>query len=173
MGLIMLMSKSAYAKHRGVSRQTVYKWIEGGDLVMNGSKIDVEATEQRQGSIEANQDSGDPWPERTLQMTWGEFWQAVKAKDRKYRKPVTESEIKQYVFNAAREMGWNVEFLEDGGIFLDDGDAEHYFQQYNIVQNAELAIGLLRRELCYVAEENRDDLDNWSEEGIIALAEWI
>ncbi|MFC0226319.1 hypothetical protein [Serratia aquatilis] len=46
----MLMSKAAYAKHRGVSRQTVYDWIAKGDIVMSGTKIDVEATErQRQG----------------------------------------------------------------------------------------------------------------------------
>ncbi len=43
----MLMSKAEYAKHKGVSRQTVYDWIEKGEVVMSGKKIDVEATEQR------------------------------------------------------------------------------------------------------------------------------
>lgn len=43
----MLMSKAEYAKHKGVSRQTVYDWIDKGEVVMSGKKIDVEATEQR------------------------------------------------------------------------------------------------------------------------------
>jgi predicted site-specific integrase-resolvase len=34
----MLMSKAEYARHRGVSRQTVYDWIKKGELVMVGSK---------------------------------------------------------------------------------------------------------------------------------------
>lgn len=44
----MLMSKAEYAKHRGVSHQTVYDWIERGEVVMSWNKIDVSATEQRQ-----------------------------------------------------------------------------------------------------------------------------
>lgn len=44
----MLMSKADYAKHRGVSRQTVYSWIERGEVVMSGNKIDVAATEHQQ-----------------------------------------------------------------------------------------------------------------------------
>lgn len=43
----MLMSKAEYAKYKGVSRQTVYDWLEKGEVVMSGKKIDVEATEQR------------------------------------------------------------------------------------------------------------------------------
>lgn len=42
------MSKSAYARHCGVSRQTVYDWVAKGEVVMFGNKIDVEATEQMQ-----------------------------------------------------------------------------------------------------------------------------
>ncbi|STK43680.1 Uncharacterised protein [Escherichia coli] len=34
----MLMSKAEYAKHKGVSRQTVYDWIEKGEVVMSGKK---------------------------------------------------------------------------------------------------------------------------------------
>ncbi|ORJ65052.1 DNA-binding protein, partial [Escherichia coli] len=30
----MLMSKAEYAKHKGVSRQTVYDWIDKGEVVM-------------------------------------------------------------------------------------------------------------------------------------------
>jgi transposase len=32
----MLMSKAEYTKHRGVSRQTVYSWIERGEVVRYG-----------------------------------------------------------------------------------------------------------------------------------------
>lgn len=41
----MLMSKAGYARHRNVSRQTVYDWVAKGEVVMSGNKIDVEATE--------------------------------------------------------------------------------------------------------------------------------
>ena len=44
----MLMTKTAYARNKGVSRQTVYDWIKKGELVLVGAKIDVEATTQRQ-----------------------------------------------------------------------------------------------------------------------------
>lgn len=44
----MLLSKAASARHCGVSRQTVYDWVAKGEVVMSGSKIDVEATEQMQ-----------------------------------------------------------------------------------------------------------------------------
>ncbi|MDK9605826.1 hypothetical protein QQF30_13875 [Lelliottia sp. V104_15] len=45
----MLMTKAAYARHKGVSRQTVYDWIKKGELVLVGAKIDVSATELREG----------------------------------------------------------------------------------------------------------------------------
>lgn len=44
----MLLTKAAYARHCGVSRQTVYDWVAKGEVVMSGNKIDVEATEQMQ-----------------------------------------------------------------------------------------------------------------------------
>lgn len=55
---------------------------------------------------------------------------------------------------------------------MDVGDAEFYFEQYDLRQNAELVIGTLRREVCYVADACPDELDNWSEAGLNALAEW-
>ncbi len=68
----MLMSKSAYAKHRGVSRQAVYDWIEKGEIVMSGSKIDVAATErQQQPPKDVAETAADPRANRTLEMTWG------------------------------------------------------------------------------------------------------
>ncbi|TQI82496.1 hypothetical protein FHU10_2526 [Serratia fonticola] len=171
----MLMSKAAYAKHRGVSRQTVYDWIAKNEVVMSGTKIDVEATErQRQGSDNPGPEdtTTNPWAHRKLEMTWGDFWKAVQAKDGKVPRPTTDESIEQRVRHAADELNWSVEFLEDEGIYLDDGDTVHYFQQYNLMQNAELAIGLLRREVCYVAAQCTNDLDDWSSEGLRALAEW-
>lgn len=48
----MLMSKAAYARHCGVSRQTVYDWVAKGEVVMSGNKIDAEATERRSAGKE-------------------------------------------------------------------------------------------------------------------------
>lgn len=76
------------------------------------------------------------------------------------------------MLDAAGELDWEVQFLDDGGIWMDDGDAEFYFEQYDLRQNAELVIGTLRREVCYVADACPDELDNWSEAGLNALAEW-
>ena len=168
----MLMSKSAYAKHRGVSRQAVYDWIEKGEIVMSGSKIDVAATERRQQHPEdVTETAADPCANRTLAMTWEQFWQAVRASDGKTPAPVNDAEIMQRVRDAASELNWEVDFLDEGGVWLDDGDAEHYFQQYDFIENVELAISLLRREVCYVAAIHPDDMDFWSEAGISALAE--
>ena len=169
----MLMSKAEYAKHKGVSRQTVYDWIEKGEVVMSGKKIDVEATERRNSLPTQEKNTvSQLWPERTLEMTWGEFWKAVKARDGKVPAPVTDDDIQQCVRDAARELNWEVQFLDDGGIWMDDGDVEHYFQQYDLWQNARLAIRMLRWEVCYVADACPDELDNWSEAGLNALAEW-
>ncbi|MBV8043452.1 hypothetical protein, partial [Pluralibacter sp.] len=43
----MLMTKAAYARHKGVSHQTVYDWIARGELVLVGRKIDVNASSQK------------------------------------------------------------------------------------------------------------------------------
>ncbi|ELD3250728.1 hypothetical protein QUR14_001037 [Enterobacter hormaechei] len=170
----MLMSKSAYAKHRGVSRQAVYDWIEKGEIVMSGNKIDVSATERRQQTAEdVVEMAADLWANRTIEMTWWQFWEAVRAGDGKSPAPANDAEIMQRVRDAASELNWEIDFLDDGGVWLDDGDAEHYFQQYDFLQNAELAISLLRREVCYVAAMRPDDVDYWSEAGISALAERV
>lgn len=171
----MLMSKTAYAKHCGVSRQTVYDWIAKGEIIMAGTKIDVEATErQRQGGGNPEPESITTgwWENKTLEMTWGEFWKAVLSKDGSIPPPATDEEIQQRVRIAADELNWPVEFLEDEGIYMDDGDGEHYFQQYSLTQNAQLAIGLLRREVCYVAAQCPNDVADWSQEGLEALSEW-
>ena len=166
----MLMSKSEYARHRGVSRQTVYDWVAKGEVVLLGNKIDVEATERNM----LNEPKAPG--ENTLcalEMTYGQFWAAVKALDGKAPMPSSDEEIKQRVQLAAGELGWDVEFLEGNGIFMCDGDTEFYLTQYDqLIQNADVAIGLIRRDLCYAACDCPDDEDEWSKEGLAALAEW-
>ncbi|QMA64072.1 hypothetical protein HV023_03955 [Escherichia coli] len=169
----MLMSKAEYAKYKGVSRQTVYDWIEKGEEVMSGKKIDMEATEWRNSPPSQGKDTvSEMWPERTLEMTWGEFWKAVRDRDGKIPAPVTDDDIKQRVQDAAGELGWEAHFLDDGAICLEDDEGQHYFEQYNLRGNARLAIRMLRCELCYVAGDYPDELESWSEAGLNALAEW-
>lgn len=166
----MLMSKSEYARHRGVSRQTVYDWVAKGEVVLLGNKIDVEATERNMLNERKAPGANTPC---ALEMTYGQFWAAVKALDGKAPKPSSDEEIKQRVQLAAGELGWDVEFLEGNGIFMCDGDTEYYLTQYErLIQNADVAIGLLRRDLCYAASDRPDDEDEWSKEGLAALAEW-
>ena len=38
-----------------------------------------------------------------------------------------------------------------------------------LIQNADVAIGLIRRDLCYAACDCPDDEDEWSKEGLAAL----
>lgn len=166
----MLMSKSEYARHRGVSRQTVYDWVAKGEVVLSGNKIDVEATERNMQNEQKDQGEHTP---RKLEMTYGQFWAAVKALDGKTPEPSGDEEIRQRVLYAANELGWDVDFLEDNGIFMCDGDTEYYLTQYGqLIQNADVAIGLIRRDLCYAACDYPDAEDEWSKEGLAALAEW-
>ncbi|MFG6480441.1 MULTISPECIES: hypothetical protein [Klebsiella] len=166
----MLMSKAEYARHRGVSRQTVYDWVAKGEVVVSGTKIDVEATER---SLQKEEQTPDERHPRVLKMTWGQFWAAVKALDGKSPAPRTEDEIKQRVLHATRELNWTVEFIEDGGIYMCDGDTEFYLTTYNqLIQNADIAIRLIRCDVCYTASECPNDEDEWSKEGMAALAEW-
>ncbi|ELP0293573.1 hypothetical protein RZL42_001239 [Klebsiella michiganensis] len=166
----MLMSKSEYARHRGVSRQTVYDWVAKGEVVLSGNKIDVEGTESK---MQNEQKALCEYIPCALEMTWGQFWAAVKALDGKAPEPRSDEEIKRRVQLAAGELGWQVEFLDDGGIYMSDSETQFYLTQYDqLIQNADVAIGLLRRDLCYAASDCPDEKDEWSKEGLAALAEW-
>ena len=104
----MLMSKSAYAKHRGVSRQTVYDWIAKGDLVMSVSKIDVDATDnQRTPAGRKDYDRANE-----LEMSWGDFWRAIKSADDTTSKLHTDDEVKQRILDAAESFYYDVEFTD-------------------------------------------------------------
>ncbi|MDE4081547.1 MULTISPECIES: hypothetical protein [Enterobacter cloacae complex] len=60
----MLLSKSAYARHMDVSRQTVYGWIARGEIVISGDKVDVDASQAKQNSAGAG--------EHLTEMTWAQ-----------------------------------------------------------------------------------------------------
>ncbi|ELD0488125.1 hypothetical protein QUQ58_004745 [Escherichia coli] len=111
-------------------------------------------------------------PEQKIEMTWGEFWLEVKARDGKISEPETENEIRQRILDAASELFWDVFFIGNRGIKLNDGEGEYIFRQYSFRENAWLAINMLRREVCYIAHECPDALDEWSEVGINSLTEW-
>ncbi len=141
-------------------------------MVISGSKIDVSATERQQPPPIAYETKNALWPHRTLEMTWAEFWGTIKENDGKRPAPVHEDEIKKRVTDAAAELNWGLEFIENEGIWLDDGDTEYFFQKYDLRQNAERAIALIRREVCYVADQCPDDPDCFSYTGMLALTDW-
>ncbi|TDV13400.1 hypothetical protein DET60_103265 [Raoultella planticola] len=177
MEISMLMSKAEYARHRGVSRQTVYDWVEKGEVVLSGTKIDVDATERQQQQHsppknEAQTTAPSLWPHRTREQTWSECWKEIKSGDGKYPAPDNDDGLLEAVSAAADELGYDVEFLEEGGIFLDTQDAEFYFQRYDLKENAEQLLLTLRRELFYTATECPDEIADWSPEGIKALSLW-
>ncbi len=150
---MMLMSKAEYAKHRNVSRQTVYAWIEKGDVVMSGNKIDVDASERMQQDHQPV-DDGDrnPMQDGPVEKTWRESWDEVKSNDKKNPAPATDKELKNVVKFAAEETGWHGTFMEDEVICLSDRESEHYFQGGELQDNARLAIQHLRLHLCYSAD---------------------
>jgi hypothetical protein len=169
----MLMSKSAYAKHRGVSRQTVYDWVAKGVVVMSGNKIDAAATESRIKESVKAEPSGMAG-ERAFEMSWAELWEMIKANDNTEPFPEDEGHIIERVRAAVNELYWDVEFMDGGGIWLDDGDAEYFFTQYDLKENALLAITAMRREICYTLDKIRsgeliDDVSLWSSAGLKAL----
>ena len=68
----MLLSKSAYARHMGVSRQTVYGWIARGEIVISGDKVDVEASQAKQNSAGAGTGTGTGAGDHHNAMTWAQ-----------------------------------------------------------------------------------------------------
>ncbi len=91
----------------------------------------------------------------------------------KYRHQPATMKLHQRVLDAADELNCEVQFLEDGGIWI-KVMAKLSITSMCIAygENAENAITMLRHEVCYAAEVCRDDLDDWSEAGIRALSEW-
>ena len=132
----MLMSKSAYAKYRGVSRQTVYDWIAKGEIVISGSKIDIEATEKQSQKGAALADS------QRVTMSSSELIQWVHTHDGKYPVARNQEEAKRLLELAVRLIVYDIEFLtnDDGEeairIYYDGGDVEHIFRGFHQMENA-------------------------------------
>ncbi|VEI21323.1 Uncharacterised protein [Serratia plymuthica] len=136
----MLMSKAAYAKHCGVSRQTIYDRIARGELVLVGSKIDVEVSKQRL----KNSPAVHPWhdPDKKVNISpraalysLDEDLSDVKNQpfavsiqqaadmvltlDDIYPPAETEEELRARVLDAADSLGLEVRTVDI------DGDEEH------------------------------------------------
>ncbi|HEM7577736.1 TPA: helix-turn-helix domain-containing protein [Serratia marcescens] len=165
----MLMSKSEYARHCGVSRQTVYDWIAKGDLVMSGKKIDAAATECRKSPQPS---SDDPWPNRTMSLTWRQAAEWVWAHDGKKLPAATPAEARERLEAAADELGFDIEFLDGDfiGVRIYDSGAtdeeEHYFGCDGYENGAQ---AFLRAYLAYTAIEIPEEVTDWSPEGLAAL----
>ncbi|WP_350315662.1 DNA-binding protein [Pectobacterium aroidearum] len=165
----MLMSKAEYARHCGVSRQTVYDWMKKGEVILSGAKIDVTATEQeRAGGNHAN---NSPWPHRTMEMTWKQANDWVSQHDGE--KPDEENHVDRLarIAAAAEELGYDV----DGSAYDEQesvialymgGSVRHEFYDKGCV---DAAITFLRTELLYVAFHVPDDEADWSPQGLSAL----
>ena len=46
-----LMSKAAYARHRGVGKSAVSNWVKRGQIVLVGTKVDVAASDAKLGML--------------------------------------------------------------------------------------------------------------------------
>ncbi|HFJ4332814.1 TPA: DNA-binding protein [Serratia liquefaciens] len=165
----MLMSKAEYARHRGVSRQTVYGWIAKGELVMSGKKIDVAATELRQSPIPS---SGNPWANRTMPLTWRQAAEWVWAHDGKNPPAANLAKTRERLEAAVDELGFDIEFLAGDftGVRIYDSGAideeDHYFGSDGYERGAQ---AFLRAYLAYTAMESPDEEADWSPEGLAAL----
>ncbi|BDO04236.1 hypothetical protein [Klebsiella quasipneumoniae] len=146
----MLMSKSGLESRRGVSRQTLAEGVAKGEVVLSGTKIDVDATErqQQQHSVPKNEDSLTLFSMNIAVSTAVTGFVRF-SPPRESVNPMLRNAryLMEAVSAAADELGYDVEFLEEGGIFLDTQDAEFYFQRYDLKENAEQLLLTLRREL--------------------------
>ncbi|EML1555502.1 TPA: DNA-binding protein [Enterobacter hormaechei] len=132
----MLLTKAAYARHCGVSRQTVYDWVAKGEVVMSGNKIDVEATEQRTKGEHAT-NSNTPAVMPALQLA-----QWVHAHYGKYPAAKNQDEAKRLLTIAVKLIAYDIEFLvdDDGDefvrIYWDDSEDEHVFWGFDQLETA-------------------------------------
>ena len=102
----MLLSKSAYARHMGVSRQTVYGWIARGEIVLSGDKVDVEATQAKQNSAGAGAGAGAG--DHHNAMTWAQAAAWVWGHDGGKELPA-DINAGQRIEAAAAELGFDVQ----------------------------------------------------------------
>ncbi|MHA1092227.1 helix-turn-helix transcriptional regulator [Enterobacter ludwigii] len=132
----MLMTKAAYARHCSVSRQTVYDWVAKGEVVMSGSKIDVEATERRSAGDES------PSSNNRLTMSAKELINWVHTHDGKYPPAQSQDEARQLVATAVKLIAYDIEFISDDedeeetAVRISFDDCEHIFRGFHLLDEA-------------------------------------
>jgi len=155
----MLLSKSAYARHMGVSRQTVYGWIARGELVISGDKVDVEASQDKKNSA----GTGD----HPAKMTWAQAAAFVWGRDGSKELPAG-ADVDERVRAAASELGFDVQHEPDDlHLILYRQDEETH--SFCGTDRAAGALRFLRSELAYVAAMFPDTPDDWNETALTAL----
>ncbi|WP_227463296.1 DNA-binding protein [Enterobacter roggenkampii] len=161
----MLLSKSAYARHMGVSRQTVYGWIARGEIVISGDKVDVDASQAKQNGAGAGAGAGAG--DRHNAMTWAQAAAWVWGHDSGKELPA-DINAGQRIEAAAAELGFDVQHEPEEELLilfrLDEETHSFYGKDH-------MAGGLrfLRSELAYVAAMHPDTQDDWSDTGLKAL----
>ncbi|XSB54168.1 hypothetical protein ACP3PD_02675 [Enterobacter ludwigii] len=105
----MLLSKSAYARHMGVSRQTVYGWIARGEIVISGDKVDVDASQAKQNSAGTG--------EHQTEMTWAQAAAWVWGHDGGKELPA-DIDAGQRIEAAAAELGFDVQHEPDEQLLI-------------------------------------------------------
>ena len=171
----MLMSKAGYARHRNVSRQTVYDWVAKGEVIMSGNKIDVEATEQMQHGNERS--GGNDY----LVLSASQVIEWIHTNHDKFPAVQCQEEAKQLLQAAAQLISYDIEYLcdEDGEevvrLYHEPDDCEHYFHGYHQLGNAIAFIqdfilaDCLRMKLRGLGERVDPACDQWTREGLEAL----
>ncbi|EOV2736605.1 TPA: hypothetical protein RLU14_004952 [Enterobacter cloacae] len=171
----MLMSKAGYARHRNVSRQTVYDWVAKGEVVMSGKKIDVEATEQMQHGNEYSEGKDYMVLSASQVIEW------IHTSQDKFPAAQSQEDAKQLLEAAAQLITYNIEYLsdEDGEevvrLYHEPDDCEHYFHGFHHLGNAIAFIqdfilaDCLRMKLRGKGDHIGPEWDRWSVEGLKAL----
>ncbi|HFI2180919.1 hypothetical protein QU819_14965 [Enterobacter roggenkampii] len=171
----MLLTKTAYAHHCGVSRQTVYGWVAKGEVVMSGNKIDVEATKQMQ--------HGNEHSERKyyLVLSASQVIKWIHTNQDKFLAAQSQEEAKQLQEAATQLISYDIEYLcdEDGEevvrLHHEPGDCEHYFHGFHQLGNAIAFIqdfilaDCLRMKLRGKGDHIDPERDRWSVKGLKAL----
>lgn len=173
-----VMSKSAYARHCGVSHQTVYDWVAKGEVVMSGNKIDVEATEQMQYG---NEHSEGAEGKDYLVLSASQVIEWIHTNQDKFPAAQSQEEAKQLLEAAAQLITYDIEYLsdEDGGevvrLYHEPDDCEHYFHGFHQLGNAIAFIqdfilaDCLRMKLRGKGDHIDPEWDRWSVKGLKAL----
>ncbi|MGS3572446.1 DNA-binding protein [Klebsiella pneumoniae] len=162
----MLLSKSAYARHMGVSRQTVYGWIARGEIVLSGDKVDVEATQAKQNSAGAGAGAGAG--DHHNAMTWAQAAAWVWGHDGGKELPA-DINAGQRIEAAAAELGFDVQHEPDEQLLILFRLDEETHSFYGKDHMQLVVCGFLRSELAYVAAMHPDTQDDWSDTGLKAL----